>query len=219
MVIRTGPWPRVRCKRLALLCALMLAWTVTAFAADSEGYVREAEDYLRRGEPRAAVIQLKNALQRDPKNVRARVLLGKTYLKLGQAKAAEQAVNKARTLGAEEREVLAPLGEAYLLQGRYREVLDEIQAGEDAPAALQAAVLTLHARAELALGQRAPAASRRPPAMLQEPFPPLESRPAPPDNGLEADRLPREEPAPRSLPPRASWPSSAPARPLSPGPA
>ena len=145
---------------LSALCALSLSCAIAAQAADSERYVHEAEDYLRRGEPKAAVIQLKNALQQEPDNARARLLLGKTYLELGQARAAEQALNKAMELGAPEGEVLALLGEAYLQQGRYREILNEFQVAQEAPAALRAAVLILHARAEFALGQRIPAKAK-----------------------------------------------------------
>lgn len=169
MMIRTGPWPRLRFWLLAVLCMLWASWAAIAQAADAERYLREAEDYLRQGEPKAAVIQLKNALQQDPKDARARLLLGKTYLLMGQARAAEQALKRARKLGVQESEVLAPLGEAYLLQGRYQEVLEEVQAGEGAPAALQAAVLTLHARAELARGERDQAKAKFAEALRLEP--------------------------------------------------
>ncbi len=150
----TNDYLRTKHSLRLLLGALPILWAVIAQAADNERYVQEAEDYLRRGESRAAVIQLKNALQQNPNDTRARLLLGRTYLKLGQAKAAEQALKKARELGAAEGDVLSPLGEAYLLQGRYREVLDDVQVEEAAPPALRATVLTLHARARLALGQR-----------------------------------------------------------------
>ena len=59
-----------------------------ALATTSEEFVAEAETYLEKGEVNAAIIQLKNALQENPDNARARLLLGLTYVNLNQGAAA-----------------------------------------------------------------------------------------------------------------------------------
>ncbi len=133
------------------LCAAILIYTGAASAATSEEYLREAENYLKKGETQAAVIQLKNALQQDPDNARARLRLGEIYLRLGQGAAAAKELAQARKLGAKPEDVLVPLGRAYLMQRAYQQVLDEIKAPKAAPATLRAEVLALHGQAELAL--------------------------------------------------------------------
>jgi Tfp pilus assembly protein PilF len=92
------------------LCVTILLYTGIVLAMTSEDYLREAENYLAKGEIQAAVIQLKNALQQDPDNVRARLRLGKIYLRAGQGRAAEKELSQARKLGAKPEEVLVAGG-------------------------------------------------------------------------------------------------------------
>ena len=109
---------RFNSRLTGLLCLAALLYATAAPAATSEEYLQEAETYLQSGEIRAAVIQLKNALQRDPDNARARFRLGETYLKLGQGAAAAKELGRARQLGMATERVLIPLGQALMMQGR-----------------------------------------------------------------------------------------------------
>ncbi|MEJ2327729.1 MAG: tetratricopeptide repeat protein, partial [Chromatiaceae bacterium] len=68
-----------------LFLAGLLGSAVSAQAADS---LAEARSYLASGDKKAAVIELKNALQQDPGNATARLLLGETYLRLGEGASA-----------------------------------------------------------------------------------------------------------------------------------
>ncbi len=93
----------------------------------SQTYVQDARDYLTRGDYKSAVIQLKNALKSNPDNVEARFLLGGIYLKTGDGASAEKEFRSARRRGMDESNIAAPLAQAYLLQGKYHEVIEELQ--------------------------------------------------------------------------------------------
>src|SRR3546814_8213456 len=69
----------------------------TALAEDE--YVTNAQKYLDSGQYPAALVEIKNALQTNPNDPQARVLLGKIYLQMGNPKAAEIAFLRARELG------------------------------------------------------------------------------------------------------------------------
>lgn len=74
-----------------LLCLAPLAESGAKTANDlSYEYYEDALRLFGLKDYRAALIQLKNALQQDHRNLSARVLLGKTYLRLGDGTAAER---------------------------------------------------------------------------------------------------------------------------------
>ncbi|CAL1238971.1 XrtA/PEP-CTERM system TPR-repeat protein PrsT [Candidatus Methylocalor cossyra] len=123
------------------LCALALLTAFTGFdgargAGDSA--LEAAKKYLGKGEYKAAVIELKNALQEDPENVEARLLIGEAYLKLADGGAAARAFEKARELKAPKDAWLLPLAQAYLLQHDPKSILDQIKPDPDLPARLRA---------------------------------------------------------------------------------
>lgn len=76
-----------------------------------------ARGYLEKGEPRAAVIELKNALNKNANSAEARRLLGKALLAEGDPVAAEVELRKALQLGATDTQVLPDLARAMLLLG------------------------------------------------------------------------------------------------------
>src|SRR4051812_43708988 len=67
--------------------------------SDSQHYYSDAREQLDRGDARAALIQLKNALRADPTNIEARFVLGTLYLTAGQPDLAEHELKQARTDG------------------------------------------------------------------------------------------------------------------------
>ncbi len=133
---------------------LLLVIFFDAHAASSEEYVEEAEAYIQKGDMNAAIIQLKNALKQDPKNVKARFLLGQTYLQRGNGPGAEKELERARRLGMDWQQVIIPLGRAYLFQGKGEKVLEDLKVEDDFPSALKAELLVLHANAYLMQNQR-----------------------------------------------------------------
>lgn len=94
----------------------------------SEKYVREAKEFLDKGDGNAAVIQLKNALQSDPGNIGARQMLGEIYLRVGNGPSAEKEFQAAIRRGAKDTRLKILLARAYLLQGKNQEAIDEIPA-------------------------------------------------------------------------------------------
>src|SRR5438270_8294907 len=69
----------------AYAAIVFLLWIPLLASCDSksaEKYIREAEAERAAGKITAAIIDAKNALQKEPKNLEARVLLARFYLDL-----------------------------------------------------------------------------------------------------------------------------------------
>ena len=133
-----------------LVLLSILVWPVSSLASTAEEYLKQAEDYINKGEYNAAVIHLKNSLLLESDNAQARLMLGKAYIKMGDGASAEKEVTIARDLGLDKTEWLVPLGQAYLMLGRNDEVLREITLEEDYPAKMRADILILQGNAYLA---------------------------------------------------------------------
>lgn len=87
------------------------------------------EDALRRfeeGDHIGAIIQLKNNLKNNPANLPARILIGRAYLAVGDALAAEKELRRARLEGGDDELIAVPLASALLLMRRNKEILDSI---------------------------------------------------------------------------------------------
>ena len=154
-----GPAGRVTARRritlvLAgiLVCLVSLAAQARTGPEAAREYYEAATKHAEQGGLRAAVIELKNALQQDPDYADARLLLGEIYLQLGDGKAAEKELRAATRLGHEARHIAVPLGRALLLQGRFDEVLAEFAAEDFAPE-IAPEILLLRADAHAGLGQ------------------------------------------------------------------
>lgn len=135
-------------RTIALALAAALAFGAAAQAADRyEAALRQFQNH----EYEIAVISLKNELQSDPGNLPALVLLGRTYLRLGNGRAAAQVLERARGAGADEALIIIALGRAYLQQDQYQRLLKEISP-QGRPDKLKTEILTLHGDAYLAMG-------------------------------------------------------------------
>jgi putative PEP-CTERM system TPR-repeat lipoprotein len=127
-------WPQAG----AAVLALALAAAGCGRGPDSAALIADAMQYRQKGEINAAVIQLKNVLQKDAGNRAARQLLGEVYSEQGDAVSAEKELRRALALGAPPA-VTVLLGKALLMQGQYQRVLDELPdaaGGERDPALL-----------------------------------------------------------------------------------
>jgi putative PEP-CTERM system TPR-repeat lipoprotein len=120
---------------LALLLLAVAPQPATSSTASQRSYefYESAISLFNKSDYRASIIQLKNALQQDPRNLAARVLLGRAYLRVGEGAEAEKQLWSARNAGADEALVLPPLGRALLLQQKYRLLLEEIREGVRPP--------------------------------------------------------------------------------------
>lgn len=115
-------------------------------------HVQRAKDLEDKGDLRGSVIELKNAIQKNPDSAEARLLLGQVYLKAGFGAEAEKELQQAARLGVGQSTIQPLLGEALLLMGEYARVLEEIQPDTQGPKERLSRVLQL--RAEALLNQR-----------------------------------------------------------------
>jgi len=120
--------------------------------ADIVNHYENAVRLFGDGDYAAAVVELRNVLQADPDHLPARLLIGRSFLRLGDARSAEGALQRARTLGIDDDHVLGPLALAYLMQGKYEELLAEIPTGGRSTAS-RADVLVARGMALLELQQ------------------------------------------------------------------
>ena len=107
---------------VALLAGLLLA----ACSEKPEAMMRSAKDYLAKNDNKAAVIQIKNALQANPELPEARFLLGKTLLDSGDAAGAEAELRKALALKYPPDTVMPLVAKALLAQGQAKKLTDEL---------------------------------------------------------------------------------------------
>ena len=106
----------------SLLTACLLA------ACGGESYdslMSSARSSMGKGDSKAAIIQLKNALQIDPGMLPVQVLLGKALLKNGEAASAELALLESLRLGVNRAEVVVPLAQALMAQGKLKLLLEQ----------------------------------------------------------------------------------------------
>lgn len=135
--------------RLRALTLLALLGGANQAMAVDENLLEQAKAYIGKGEAKAAVIELKNFLQKNPEHAEARVLLGETYMNLGDGPNAARAFEKAQELGAPKDKWIVPLGRAYLLQNDTKTLLDKLKADESLQPPLRAQVEGLRGSAYL----------------------------------------------------------------------
>jgi len=84
-----------------------------------------ARSYLARRDDKAAIIELKNVLQKRPDLGEARFLLGKASLRAGDAAAAVAELRRAADLQYPAAQVLPELARALLLQNEQKELIEQ----------------------------------------------------------------------------------------------
>ncbi|HUW29130.1 MAG TPA: XrtA/PEP-CTERM system TPR-repeat protein PrsT [Sulfuriferula sp.] len=142
--------PSIPRLHIVLLASLL----ATAGCSDSaQKYLSEARQLQAKGDDKAAIIQLKNALQKDDKNAEARYLLGIAYNRSGNYASAEKELRRARDAGYAPDKVVVALAEALQGQGAFQRVIDEITLPPDASRQLQAQILVARGNAELGLNE------------------------------------------------------------------
>ena len=119
-----------------------------------EKYLQDAQQYRQKGDNKAAIIQLKNALQKNADHAEARYQLGIIYNELGDYLSAEKELEKARRLGYARDKAELALAQAWLGQREFQKVLDLIQVQPEAPVGKTlAGILTIRGEAHLGLDQ------------------------------------------------------------------
>jgi putative PEP-CTERM system TPR-repeat lipoprotein len=110
---------------IAALCASLALLVLPGCGGESEAdLIASAKSYLEKKDSKAAIIQLKTLLQKNPKSGEARFLLGDALLKSGDAAAAAVELEKARDLGHGDDEVLPELARALMATGQAKKVTE-----------------------------------------------------------------------------------------------
>lgn len=148
-LLRALPWASA----LLLLLVSTLSWATVDANADSS-YLTDFETGVAAFDARdyaSADIHLKKALQKRPDHLPSRLLLGRTQLHLGRAPEAEKELLIALRQGAAKDRVVVPLGNALLLQRKYKDILERITI-DGISRAGRYEVLTLRGRAQQEMG-------------------------------------------------------------------
>lgn len=144
--------PRCLSAAFALLAGL---WCISSLASAS---AEKARAFLDSGDLRSATIELKNALQENPSDATARLLLARLYLRVGNGAAAEKEIRRAIDLGADSAQWRLDFVEALIAQAKYDEAVQRLDAATDLPPEDKVRVLIL--RGAAALGQNKPDEAR-----------------------------------------------------------
>ena len=169
MKLQRSPGPKTRRRGNPHCRVHALTWTIaTAFACAalpavatpeakastrSSSYYEDALSRYEHQDVKGAIIQLKNALQADRTLLPVHVLLGKALLANGEMAAAEVAFTEALTLGVNRAEVVVPLAQAVIAQGKQPQIIEQARfAAAGLPGAVQVPLLLLRAAAASDLG-------------------------------------------------------------------
>ena len=130
----------------AIVAALLL---LAGCAGESpEALIDSARGYIEKHDERAAIIQIKNALQARPDFPEARFLLGQTLLRTGDASSAELELRKAMALGHSADQTVPLLAHALLLSRQEAKLLGEFgtyqASSPDSAANLQTSLAIAH---------------------------------------------------------------------------
>ena len=127
-----------------------------ATTEDAQGYAKDAQQMIAKGDLRGAEIQLRNAVRANPNDASLHVELGKLYLKIGNLPAAEVEAREARRAHGSDDAADAVLAEALLRQNKMTQLFQLIQPGNRA-APDEAEVRLALGQAHLGLGEVAQA--------------------------------------------------------------
>lgn len=128
---------------MSIIQAGALCWLVAITLAvagcggkDAASFMASAQSYIAKGDYKAATIEIKNALQKDPDNKEARYLLAKALLETGNPAGAETEVRKAIALRAPDNDTYPLLARALAMQGEFKKLTTELGGVRlDSPAA------------------------------------------------------------------------------------
>ena len=149
--------------------ALVTTALLTGCTNQPESMVASAKEHLAKNDRAGAMIQLQNALQRNPNLGEARFLLGSTLFANGELVAAEKELRRAMELGYSYDAVAPLLTQVLVLRGDYKKAIDEFAKAEVQRPQARAALQTALGRAYLGTLELAAARERFTYASGQQP--------------------------------------------------
>lgn len=138
--------------RRTVVSILLAALLAACGGEDSATLLKSAKDYLGKNDTKAAIIQIKNVLQKEPNLPEARFLLGKALLEGGDVASAEVELRKALDLRYSPDQTVPLLAQAMLAKGQTKKLLEEFGKTELGTPESKAALYTLLAGAHAASG-------------------------------------------------------------------
>lgn len=105
------------------------------------------------GDLKSAEIELKNALQREPDNPDARLLLGQIYYKLGNLESSEKELEKALELRPENAQAVTTLARIWLRLGKADKVVEQAKLAASTEKEASPELLVIRANAYASLSQ------------------------------------------------------------------
>jgi putative PEP-CTERM system TPR-repeat lipoprotein len=119
--------------RVSLTSILLVVGIAGCDRTTAQEHLERAQGYVARDDLRSAIIELKNALQKDPNLAAARLALGEADLEIDDFPSALKELERALDLGADRARVMPALLEAKLEFGRFQEVLGALDQLESTP--------------------------------------------------------------------------------------
>ncbi len=136
-------------------CVAGLTFALAGCGGESEDkLVASAQVYLDKKDPRAAVIQLKSALQKNAQSGPARFLLGKALRESGDPTAALVELRKAQELNVSDEQLLPEMARTMLMLGEHAKVVGQFASTELRDARATADLATSVATAYAAGGEK-----------------------------------------------------------------
>lgn len=145
--------------RLARLSIAGMSIAILMSACDSSSNMSDAEHFAKArdlhagGNDKAAMVEARNALQKNPKNVDARVLLAEIYLAQGAGKQAQNELEIAIQRGASAARLKLPLARASLLQSNFDQAASQAKVTLATSPDDRAALMEVEARARVGMRQ------------------------------------------------------------------
>jgi putative PEP-CTERM system TPR-repeat lipoprotein len=138
----------------AISVALLSAFLGGCSGDNPESLIASSKEFLAKNDSKAAVIQLKNALQKDPNLGEARFLLGKALFESGDIAGAEVELRKALERKYASDQTIPLLASAMLATGQAKKVTDEFAKTQLSAGEPLAALKTTLSAAYAAQGNR-----------------------------------------------------------------
>jgi cellulose synthase operon protein C len=136
----------------ALLALALVVGVAACSRNDPSSFIASAKSYMAKSDYKAAVVQLKNAIQGAPNDAEARFLLAKALFETGDAVSAETEARKAVDLKYSPEETYPLLARALLAEGKYEAAIAAVTTQKLETAQARADAGTTLAIARSALG-------------------------------------------------------------------
>ena len=136
-----------------VLAVGLISTLVACGGGSAESMLTSGKEYLAKNDPKAATIQIKNALQKNPDSPEGRYLLGKALAASGDFANAELELRKAQNLKHSADEVVPQLATVMLAMGQHKKLTDEFASANLATKAGKVELQTALASAYSAQGK------------------------------------------------------------------